>query len=74
MLPHLLWHYRLVFHYVFIPWLQSELDTYREEANDTRPRFDKNKILPHGRPLEIFRHPEDYGTCDFAVCFNVISL
>jgi len=59
--------HRLVFHYVFIPWLQSELDTYRNEANDTKPRFDKNKVLPHGRPVEIFQSPEDYGTCDFAI-------
>ncbi|KAI0694588.1 hypothetical protein BC835DRAFT_1306221 [Cytidiella melzeri] len=61
---------RLVFHYTFIPWLQSELDVYRKEANDTKPRFDKDKILPYGRPVEIFEHPEDYGTTDFAVCVD----
>ncbi|KAI0086273.1 hypothetical protein BDY19DRAFT_908518 [Irpex rosettiformis] len=58
---------RLVFHYVFIPWLQSELDVYRTEANDTRPRFNRNKVLPHGRPTEIFEHPGEYDTMDFGV-------
>ncbi|KAI0686829.1 hypothetical protein BC835DRAFT_1309378 [Cytidiella melzeri] len=58
---------RLVFHYTFIPWLQSELDRYRTEANDTKPRFNRHKVLPHGRPVEIFEHPEKYRTTDFAV-------
>jgi hypothetical protein len=64
---------RLVFHYVFIPWLQSELDAYRDEANDTLPRFNRHKILPHGRPVEIFENPDDYDTRDFAVCDGPIQ-
>lgn len=59
----------MVFHYIFIPWLQKELDQYRELANDTKPRFNRHKILPHGRPIEIFHHPKDFGTADFNVCF-----
>lgn len=58
---------RLVFHYLFIPWLQSKLDTYRTEANDTRPRYNRHKVLPLGRPVEIFENPEEYGTLDFGV-------
>ncbi|KAF7797832.1 hypothetical protein EIP86_009038 [Pleurotus ostreatoroseus] len=58
---------RLVFHYIFIPWLQRELDEYVQHHNDTRPRKDARKLLPHGRPTEIFNHPESYGTLDFSI-------
>ena len=57
----------LVFHYVFIPWLQRELDWYKESHNDIRPRKDRRKILPIERPNLIYDFPQDYGTCDFAV-------
>ncbi len=57
----------MVFHYVFIPWLQDELDHYVDIANDMKPRFNRHKILPHGRPMEIFTNPEEYGTVDFSV-------
>ena len=63
---------RFVFHYTFIPWLQSELEIYRREANDTKPRFNRNKVLPHGRPVEIFTNPEDYATKDFKVRFFIV--
>ncbi|KAJ7176192.1 hypothetical protein C8R43DRAFT_942992 [Mycena crocata] len=38
----------LVFRWVFIPWLQKELDAYRERVNNTAKRADRNKVLPHG--------------------------
>ena len=66
-------YHRLVFHYIFIPWLQHELDVYVVEANDTKPRYDRTKILPHGRPREIFEHPEEYNTQNFGVS-NVICI
>ncbi|THG99260.1 hypothetical protein EW026_g3060 [Hermanssonia centrifuga] len=58
---------RLVFHYTFIPWLQRELDGYVALTNDSKPRYNRHKVLPHGRPIEIFRHPDKYGTKDFSV-------
>ncbi|KAJ3526678.1 hypothetical protein NM688_g8230 [Phlebia brevispora] len=58
---------RLVFHYIFIPWLQRELDTYVARFNDRSPRKDRKKLLPLGRPIEIFEHPESFGTLDFAI-------
>ncbi|KAJ7771896.1 hypothetical protein B0H14DRAFT_3096030 [Mycena olivaceomarginata] len=57
----------LVFRYVFIPWLQQELDAYRDRINNTAKRADRNKILPHGVPNDIYEHPSDYGVLDFKV-------
>ncbi|KAF7790443.1 hypothetical protein EIP86_001398 [Pleurotus ostreatoroseus] len=59
---------RFVFHYIFIPWLQKELDMYVEESNDNASRRDRHKALPHGRPIEIYNHPEQYNnSLDFAI-------
>ncbi|KAJ7265692.1 hypothetical protein C8J57DRAFT_1620785 [Mycena rebaudengoi] len=57
----------LVFRWIFIPWLQQELDAYRDRINNTAKRADKNKVLPHGVPNLIAEHPEDYGVLDFKV-------
>ncbi|KAJ7729286.1 hypothetical protein B0H14DRAFT_3617421 [Mycena olivaceomarginata] len=57
----------LVFHYVFIPWLQQELDAYRDRVNNTAKRADRNKVLPHGVPNDMYEHPEDYGVLDFKI-------
>ncbi|KAF7312964.1 hypothetical protein MKEN_00981000 [Mycena kentingensis (nom. inval.)] len=57
----------LVFRFVFIPWLQREVDAYVERVNNMAKRRDKNKILPHGVPCDIFRNAEDYGALDFKV-------
>jgi hypothetical protein len=58
---------RLVFRWIFIPWLQAELDSYKDRVNSTRKRKDKNKILPHGVPDDMFEHSQDYGALDFKV-------
>ncbi|PSS37790.1 hypothetical protein PHLCEN_2v357 [Hermanssonia centrifuga] len=58
---------RLVFHYIFIPWIQEELDKYVDLTNDTKPCYNRHKVLPHGRPIEIFQNPSQYDTCDFSV-------
>ncbi|KAG1810317.1 uncharacterized protein HD556DRAFT_1428420 [Suillus plorans] len=58
---------RLVFHYVFIPWLQHELDLFAEKSNNVKPRHNIHKILPHGRPNDIFYHAEDFESCDFSL-------
>ncbi|KAJ7177077.1 hypothetical protein C8R46DRAFT_1246406 [Mycena filopes] len=57
----------LVFRWVFIPWLQQELDAYRYRVNNTAKRADRNKILPHGVPTEMWEHPEDFGVLDFKI-------
>ncbi|KAJ4466608.1 hypothetical protein C8J55DRAFT_439669, partial [Lentinula edodes] len=57
----------LVFRWVFIPWLQAELDIYRDRRNNTIKRHDKNKVLPHGVPAHIESSPESYGSFNFGV-------
>lgn len=57
----------MVFRWVFIPWLQAELNSYQDRVNNTRKRHDKKKVLPHGIPELIFRYSEDYGALDFKV-------
>ena len=58
---------RLVFHYVFLPYIQRELDTFRERFNLSKPRANRNKALPRGRPDDIFHNPETFGSKDFSV-------
>ncbi|KZO97354.1 hypothetical protein CALVIDRAFT_480296 [Calocera viscosa TUFC12733] len=59
--------HKMVFRWVFIPWLQAELDRWRDEFNFSKPRADRNKILPHGVPQLIFESSEVYGAVDFKV-------
>ncbi|KAG2112919.1 hypothetical protein BD769DRAFT_1391758 [Suillus cothurnatus] len=47
----------MIFHWVFIPWLQCELDRYQDCVNNTLKRLDCNKVLPH----------EDFGALDLKV-------
>ncbi|KAI6105017.1 hypothetical protein EV401DRAFT_1893017 [Pisolithus croceorrhizus] len=58
---------RLVFCWLFIPWLQEELLGYRDCVNNTAKRRDCNKILPHGIPNLIYESAGDYGALDFRV-------
>ncbi|KAJ7589179.1 hypothetical protein C8J56DRAFT_734273, partial [Mycena floridula] len=55
----------LIFRWVFIPWLQAELDLYKDRVNWTPKRADHNKVLPHGVPAHIYEKPGDYGCHDF---------
>ncbi|KAF8583667.1 hypothetical protein K439DRAFT_1661145 [Ramaria rubella] len=57
----------LLFRWLFIPWLQAELDTWKDSHNAAPKRADKNKILPHGRPQLIFEAPHMYDSLDFKV-------
>lgn len=57
----------MIFRWVFIPWLQRELDAYQDRVNNTRKWRDRNKILPHGAPDIIYQSPENFGVLDFKV-------
>ncbi|EGN94795.1 hypothetical protein SERLA73DRAFT_155521 [Serpula lacrymans var. lacrymans S7.3] len=57
----------LVFHYVFIPWIQQELDRFVDRFNRTKPRHNSHKLLPHGHPIDIFNQPEKFELRDFVV-------
>lgn len=36
--------YRMIFHWVFIPWLQQELNAYQDRINNTAKCHDQNKV------------------------------
>ncbi|KAI6002443.1 hypothetical protein F5J12DRAFT_906318 [Pisolithus orientalis] len=38
----------MVFQWVFIPWLQVELNNYQDRINNSQKHCDKRKVLPHG--------------------------
>ncbi|KAG0704749.1 hypothetical protein DFH29DRAFT_981365 [Suillus ampliporus] len=65
---------RLVFHFIFIPWLQCELNLFAERFNNAKPHYNMHKILPHSRPNDIFYHPEKFGSQDFSVKVDGPSL
>ncbi|KIO09156.1 hypothetical protein M404DRAFT_55275, partial [Pisolithus tinctorius Marx 270] len=64
----------MVFCWIFIPWLQQELEGYRERVNHTSKWRDRNKVLPHGIPELIFSSPEDYGALDFKFMVDKAAL
>ncbi|KAI6095605.1 hypothetical protein EDD16DRAFT_1492238 [Pisolithus croceorrhizus] len=55
----------MVFHWVFIPWLQVELNNFQDHINKSRKQHDKHKVLPHGILELIYTCPGDYGALDF---------
>ncbi|KAG0702890.1 hypothetical protein DFH29DRAFT_874866 [Suillus ampliporus] len=65
---------RLVFHFIFIPWLQCELNLFAERFNNAKPHYNMHKILAHSRPNNIFYHPEKFGSRDFSVKVDGPSL
>ncbi|KAG2041212.1 hypothetical protein BDR03DRAFT_834911, partial [Suillus americanus] len=67
----------LVFHWVFIPWLQQELDAYCDHVNNTAKRRDRNKastILLHGVPSLIYNSPQDFNALDSKVVIDCDSV
>ncbi|KAG6372510.1 hypothetical protein JVT61DRAFT_7616 [Boletus reticuloceps] len=60
----------MLFRWLFIPWIQNELDRYKHHINNTRKRRDRNTILPHGVPMMIHTSAEDYGALDFKYAAN----
>ncbi|CAK5280870.1 unnamed protein product [Mycena citricolor] len=59
----------LVFWWIFIPWVQAELEAYRNCVNLTVKCQDCNKILPHGVPQHMLEYPEEYAVLDFKARF-----
>ncbi|KAF9218769.1 hypothetical protein BS17DRAFT_790731 [Gyrodon lividus] len=57
----------MLFHWLFIPWLQNELDQYRDHVNNTQKCWDRNKMLPHGIPELIHTCAKDYSALDFKI-------
>ena len=57
----------LVFRWLAILWLQSELDKWVIVRNRTLPRANTKKVLPHGIPELMREKPEQFGALDFKV-------
>ncbi|THU94084.1 hypothetical protein K435DRAFT_669064, partial [Dendrothele bispora CBS 962.96] len=47
----------IVFKWIFIPWLQLEIDAHVDRVNSTKKRAQRHKILPHGPADDIDEHP-----------------
>ncbi|KZT61423.1 hypothetical protein CALCODRAFT_420857, partial [Calocera cornea HHB12733] len=58
---------KYVFRWLAVPFIQAELDHYVHMHNTTRPRADKNKLLPNGVPEHILEHPQRFGARDYRV-------
>lgn len=64
----------LLFRWIAIPWMQSELDKWVNIRNNTASRANTKKVLPHGIPAMIRQKPEQYNAVNFKVkaqLFNV---
>jgi hypothetical protein len=59
--------FSLVFRWLAIPWIQTQLDQWVQMRNLTAPRSNRKKILPHGIPAIIRQKPEKFGSMDFKV-------
>ncbi|KAI6137018.1 hypothetical protein F5141DRAFT_1209330 [Pisolithus sp. B1] len=64
----------MVFCWVFIPWLQVELNSYQDHINNSQKHCDKRKVLPHGIPELIYTCAEDYGALDFKVMVSPAAI
>ncbi|KAJ7579499.1 hypothetical protein C8J56DRAFT_796229, partial [Mycena floridula] len=60
--------------WVFIPWLQAELDAYKDHVNFTAKRADCNKVLPDGVPAHIYEEPEAYECLGFKITVNPANI
>ncbi|KAI6021964.1 hypothetical protein EDC04DRAFT_2901055 [Pisolithus marmoratus] len=54
----------MIFRWIFIPWLQAELNAYQDHVNHTAKWCNCNKVLPHSVLELIFSSPQDYGALD----------
>ncbi|TFK59433.1 hypothetical protein BDN72DRAFT_905849 [Pluteus cervinus] len=59
----------LVFRWVFIPYIQAELDSYAHTRNTTAPRRQRHKIIPQGVPEMIQTRPDVFGCKDFKIIY-----
>ncbi|KIO08751.1 hypothetical protein M404DRAFT_100505, partial [Pisolithus tinctorius Marx 270] len=65
----------LIFHWLFIPWLQGELLAYKDHVNNTAKHSWTNlKVMPHGIPNLIYESAGDYGTIDFKVKVDPVAI
>ena len=59
--------FSLVFRYVFIPFLQREVDAWVHLRNWTKRRPDRKKVLPNDIPMIILAKPHKWNAADYKV-------
>jgi len=57
----------LLFRYIFIPFLQREVDAWVYQRNWTKPRADRKKVLPNGIPMIIMQKPHKWKAADYKI-------
>lgn len=57
----------LLFRWIAIPWLQTEIDHWVSFKNKTSPRASRHKLLPHGIPALIRANPSHFNAIDFKI-------
>lgn len=60
-------HASLLFRWIAIPWLQTEVDRWVSFKNKCSPRASRHKLLPHGIPALIRAHPSHFNAIDFKI-------
>lgn len=59
----------LIFRFVFIPFIQREVDAWVHQRNWTKRRADRKKVLPNGIPMLILQKPHIWKAADYKVWF-----
>ncbi|KAF8509769.1 hypothetical protein BU17DRAFT_77806 [Hysterangium stoloniferum] len=57
----------LLFRWVAIPWLQTEVDHWVSLKNKSAPRASRHKLLLHGIPVLICANPSHFSAIDFKI-------
>ena len=61
-----------IFRYIFIPWLQHELDEYVVKNNTTKKRHNRKIAHPNGVLLLIEQAPEHFNAQDYKVNLEML--
>ncbi|KAI9447090.1 hypothetical protein BJY52DRAFT_1206604 [Lactarius psammicola] len=57
----------LVFRFIFIPFIQREVDAWVHQRNWTKRRSDCKKVLPNGIPMIILQKPHKWKAADYKI-------
>ncbi|KAI9429058.1 hypothetical protein H4582DRAFT_1827992 [Lactarius indigo] len=60
----------LVFRFIFIPFIQQEVDAWVNQHNWTKRRADRKKVLPHGIPMIILQKPHKWNAADYKIAVS----
>ncbi|KAI9428955.1 hypothetical protein BJY52DRAFT_1208165 [Lactarius psammicola] len=60
----------LIFCFVFIPFIQQEVDAWVHQRNWTKRRADRKKALPNGVPMLILQKPHKWGAADYKISIS----